>query len=121
MKLSFTPHEHFLVNGCVIQNGDRRAELVFYSKAAIVRGKFFMSPENATTPLRILYLAVQEAYAGEERKRPEHIESLPTLFERAKRRASVEIRKEIERGEQFVHEKRFYNALRALHDALALE
>jgi flagellar protein FlbT len=37
LKLSLKPGERFVVNGAVLQNGDRRAVLLLQNKASILR------------------------------------------------------------------------------------
>ena len=39
LKLSLKPGEKFVLNGAVVQNGDRRAVLVLQNKASVLREK----------------------------------------------------------------------------------
>lgn len=64
LKLSLRPGERFVVNGAVIQNGDRRASLVLQNKASVLREKDIMQPEEATTPARRIYFPVMLLYLG---------------------------------------------------------
>ncbi len=50
LKLSLRPGEKFVVNGAVVQNGDRRAALVLQNKASVLREKDIMQPDQADTP-----------------------------------------------------------------------
>ena len=50
LKLSLKPGERFVVNGAVLQNGDRRAVLLLQNKASVLREKDIIQPEDATTP-----------------------------------------------------------------------
>jgi flagellar protein FlbT len=64
--LKLRPHEEFLINGVVVQNGDRKTRLrVKTDGAAILRLKDAMKPEEATTPERRAYYVAQLAVAGE--------------------------------------------------------
>ncbi|MBB5517327.1 flagellar biosynthesis repressor FlbT [Amphiplicatus metriothermophilus] len=66
LVLRLRPHEKFLVNGVVIENGDRRARLrVCTQDAHILRLRDALHPEEATTPAKRLYYAAQLAVAGE--------------------------------------------------------
>ena len=47
LKLSLRPGEKFVVNGAVVQNGDRRAALVLQNKASVLREKDIMQPDEA--------------------------------------------------------------------------
>lgn len=68
LKLSLKPHEKFIVNGVVIENGDRRTSLVVQNKAAILRDKDILQPDEATTPARRIYFPIQMMYIENERE-----------------------------------------------------
>jgi flagellar protein FlbT len=64
--LKLRPNEELLINGVVIQNGDRKTQLrVKTDGASILRLKDAMRPEEATTPERRAYYVAQLAVAGE--------------------------------------------------------
>lgn len=65
LKLSLRPGEKFVVNGAVLQNGDRRASLILQNKASVLREKDIMQPEEANTPARRIYFPVMLLYLGE--------------------------------------------------------
>lgn len=62
LKLSLKPFEKFVVNGAVIQNGDRRGVLLLQNKASVLREKDIMQPEEVTTPARHIYFPVMMMY-----------------------------------------------------------
>jgi flagellar protein FlbT len=62
LKLSLRPGERFVVNGAVVQNGDRRGALILQNKASVLREKDIMQPEEATTPARRIYFPVMLMY-----------------------------------------------------------
>jgi flagellar protein FlbT len=66
LKLSLRPGEKFVVNGAVVQNGDRRAALVLQNKAAVLREKDIMQPEEASSPARRIYFPVMLMYLDAE-------------------------------------------------------
>lgn len=66
LKLSLKPHEKFVLNGAVVQNGDRRGVLVLQNKASVLREKDIMQPEEATSPARRVYFPVMMMYLDEE-------------------------------------------------------
>ena len=71
LKLSLKPGEKFVLNGAVVQNGDRRASLVLQNKASVLREKDIMQPEDANTPARRIYLAIMMMYLdGEASEEP---------------------------------------------------
>ena len=65
LKLSLKPGERFVLNGAVVQNGDRRGVLVLQNKASVLREKDIMQPDEATTPARRIYFPVMMMYLDE--------------------------------------------------------
>ena len=65
LKLSLKPHEKFVLNGAVVQNGDRRGVLLLQNKASVLREKDIMQAEYATTPARRIYFPVMMMYLDE--------------------------------------------------------
>jgi flagellar protein FlbT len=59
LVLKLAPHERLLLNGAVIENGDRRCRLnIVTPNAHVLRLKDALHPENATTPVtRVCYVA----------------------------------------------------------------
>lgn len=62
LKLSLKPGEKFVLNGAVVQNGDRRTTLVLQNKASVLREKDIMQPEEAVTPARRIYFPMMMMY-----------------------------------------------------------
>ena len=58
LKLSLKPGEKIAINGAVIVNGDRRAEIVVENHANILRERDILKAEEATSPARRVYLPV---------------------------------------------------------------
>ena len=65
LKLSLKPGEKFVLNGAVVQNGDRRGVLILQNKASVLREKDIMQAEDATSPARLIYLPVMMMYLDE--------------------------------------------------------
>lgn len=65
LKLSLKPGERFVLNGAVVQNGDRRGVLILQNKASVLREKDIMQQENVTTPARRIYFPVMMMYLDE--------------------------------------------------------
>lgn len=63
--LKLRPNEEFMINGVVVQNGDRKTRLrVKTMGAAILRLKDAMRPDEATTPEKRAYYIAQLAVSG---------------------------------------------------------
>lgn len=67
LKLSLKPNEKIVLNGAVIQNGDRRTSMLLQNKASVLREKDIMQAEDANTPARRIYFPVMMMYlAGDD-------------------------------------------------------
>jgi flagellar protein FlbT len=62
LKLSLKPGEKFVLNGAVVQNGDRRGALLLQNKASVLREKDIMQADEAVTPSRRIYFPVMMMY-----------------------------------------------------------
>ena len=79
LKLSLKPGERFVLNGAVVENGDRRAVLVLQNKASVLREKDILQEEDVQTPARRIYFPVMMMYldeAGAERHYEEFVRRL---------------------------------------------
>lgn len=65
LKLSLKPGEKFVLNGAVVQNGDRRGVLILQNKASVLREKDILQPEDADTPAKRIYFPVMMMYLDE--------------------------------------------------------
>lgn len=66
LKLSLKPGERFVLNGAVVQNGEKRSTLVLQNKASVLREKDIMHAEEVTTPARRIYFPVMMMYLSEK-------------------------------------------------------
>lgn len=62
LKLSLKPGERVVLNGAVLQNGDRRSSVVLQSRASVLRDKDVMRLADADTPAKRLYFNVMMIY-----------------------------------------------------------
>lgn len=67
LKLSLKPQERFVLNGAVVENGDRRTTLVLQNRASVLREKDIMQAEDANSPARRIYFPIMMMYLGESR------------------------------------------------------
>ena len=65
LKLSLKPGEWFVLNGAVVQNGDRRGILVLQNKASVLREKDIMQEDEVNSPARRIYFPVMMMYLDE--------------------------------------------------------
>jgi len=81
LKLSLRPGEKFVLNGAVVQNGDRRGTLVLQNKASVLREKDIMQVEEAATPSRRIYFPIMMMYLDENSASDFHDEFILRLSE----------------------------------------
>lgn len=62
LKLSLKPNEKFVLNGAVVQNGDRRCNLVLQNKASVLREKDIIQDDEADTPVKRIYFPIMMMY-----------------------------------------------------------
>jgi len=122
LVLKLAPNERILINGAVIENGDRRARIsVKTPHANILRLRDAIHPDDATTPVsRICYeaqliLSGDRAIEDGRKILLRGIEQLTQVFED---RDSRHLLGDATEG---VIESNFYRALRALRDLLPRE
>ncbi len=94
--LKLNPRERILINGAVIENGDRRSRLAIITKDAnILRLRDAIHPDEAKTPVRRVCYAVQLILSGdsdgEEAKHGllRRIEELSQIFRDSDSRSSL--------------------------------
>ena len=84
LKLSLKPGEKFVLNGAVVQNGDRRSSLLLQNKASVLREKDIMQAEEASTPSRRIYFPVMMMYLDQadwERYQDEFLQRLSEFMQ----------------------------------------
>jgi flagellar protein FlbT len=81
LKLSLKPGERFVLNGAVVQNGDRRGVLILQNKASVLREKDIMQSEEVNSPARRVYFPVMMMYLDEVGAEKYHDEFVRRLSE----------------------------------------
>ncbi len=122
LVLKLGPGERVLINGAVIENGDRRARLTLVTPDAhVLRLRDAIHPEEANTPVkRVAYIA-QLAVAGEadpEEARRQimiGVDQLTEVF------TDAETAAELDAAAAHAMNHRFYKALRALRTLIPRE
>jgi flagellar biosynthesis repressor protein FlbT len=122
LVLKLGPRERVLINGVVMENGDRRARLnVLTPDANVLRLRDAIHPGEATTPVkRVCYIA-QLVLAGEAdaeegaRQLLRGIEQLSQVFQDADSRTALTAATEA------TNERRFYQVMRALRSLMPRE
>ena len=68
LKVELRPGERMILGECVITNTDQRARLRIEGALPILREKDIMKAEQANTPARRIYLAVQLMYTARDQR-----------------------------------------------------
>ncbi len=66
LKVELKPGERFILGDCLVTNGDQRTRLLIEGQAPILREKDIMTAEQADTPAKRIYLAVQLMYTSHD-------------------------------------------------------
>jgi flagellar protein FlbT len=67
LRLTLKPHEHVVIGGAAIRNGESRTDLLIENKVPILRERDILSPGKVRTPCERIYLALQLIYVDPER------------------------------------------------------
>lgn len=122
LVLKLGPKERVLINGAVIENGDRRSKLsIVTPDAHILRLRDAIHPEDANTPVKRVCYAAQLVLTGDaspgEAKLPllRRIEELSQVFKDPDSRAAIA------EATSALVEERHYHCLKALRALLPRE
>ena len=66
LKITLGPREKMIIGGAVVTNGNTRCDLLVENKVPILRQKDIMTEEDADSPCRRIYFAIQLMYIDEE-------------------------------------------------------
>ena len=122
LVLKLGPHERIMINGVVMENGDRRTRLnVLTPEANVLRLRDAIHPDEVNTPVRRVCYIAQLVLAGEAdpaeaaRQLARGIEQLAQVFR------DEDSRGHLDAAAAAVGEGRFYQAMRALRSLLPRE
>lgn len=121
LVLSLAPHESFIVNGAVLENGDRPSRIrIKDGDARVLRCSDALRPEEVDTPVKQVYFAVQLLITGDLDTKV----ALPAIYDECDKLddafASIDpkiigtLRERLENGN-------FYSALCHLRQVIPLE
>lgn len=122
LVLKLGPHERIMINGVVMENGDRRTRLnVLTPEANVLRLRDAIHPHEVNTPVRRVCYIAQLVLAGEadpdeaSRQLNRGIEQLSQVF------TDADSREHLASATEAVAERRFYQAMRALRALMPRE
>ena len=66
LKVELKPGEKIILGRAVITNGDQRTRFTLDGDAPLLREKDILTPDNADSPAKLIYLAVQMMYLEQD-------------------------------------------------------
>ena len=122
LVLKLAPRERVLVNGAVIENGDRRSRLsIVTPNANILRLRDAIHPDEASTPVRRLCYSAQLVLTGDiapEEARPKLLRQIEELS-----RAMIDIdsRSLLAQATEALLSEQYYKCLKSLRSLIPRE
>lgn len=122
LVLKLAPNERVLINGAVIENGDRRTRLSIKSpNANILRLKDAIHPNEAKTPVkRVCYIA-QLVLSGDAKSEVARAQLLSGIEQLSRVFNDSDSSRLLDSATEAVLENQFYAALKALRGLLSRE
>lgn len=115
LVLKLAPNERVLINGAVIENGDRRSRLSVVTPGAhILRLRDAIPPQEAQTPVRRLCYAIQLVLSGDSDPAQTRLPLLRRIEELSRILTDTDSRIHLTAATAAVLEDRYYYALKSL-------
>jgi len=122
LVLKLGPKERILINGAVIENGDRRSRLsIMTPDAKILRLRDAIHPEEAKTPVRRVCYAVQLVLSGDTSKEDARHPLLRSIEELSQVFIDADSRKHLDLASSALVQNDHYRCLKALRTLLPRE
>ena len=122
LVLKLHPKERVLVNGAVIENGDRRARLAIMTPDAhILRLRDAIHPEEARTPVRRVCYAAQLVLSGDLDPDEAQHQLLRRIEELSQVLTDPDSRAQLADATEALIARRYYHCLKALRRLIPRE
>ncbi|PIE12423.1 MAG: flagellar biosynthesis repressor FlbT [Rhodobacterales bacterium] len=122
LVLKLGPKERVLINGAVIENGDRRSRLsIVTPDANILRLRDAIHPEEATTPVRRACYAAQLVLSGDVNPEDARLQLLRRIEELSQALTDHDSRHHLAEATDAVLNEQYYQCLKALRTLLHRE
>ncbi len=119
LKISLRPQERIVIAGAVIRNGGKRCELLIENQVQILREKDILREEDANTPCRRVYFAIQLMYL-DPAKMDVHQDVYRSLAGEILR-AAPSMKRYFDNIEESLTAGNFYQALKGAQDLIKYE
>lgn len=122
LVLKLGPHERVLINGAVIENGDKRSRLaVVTPNANILRLRDAIHPQEANTPVRRVCYIAQLVLSGDADPGDTRLQLLRGIEQLSQVLTDHDSRSQLALASRAVVEDQHYQALKALRALLPRE
>lgn len=120
--IKLSPKERILINGAVIENGDRRSRMTIMTPAAnILRLRDAIHPEDAKTPVRRVCYAVQLVLTGDTNVEDARLPLLRNIEELSQIFVDLDSRRHLDAASSALVKEDHYHCLKALRSLLPRE
>ena len=115
LVLKLSPKERILINGAVLENGDRRCKLAIVTpNANILRLRDAIHPDEATTPVKRVCYAAQLVLTGDADPDESKQQLLRRIEELSRVFTDVDSRKTLTTATRALLDNQHYQCLKAL-------
>ncbi len=122
LVLKLAPKERVLINGVVIENGDRRSRFsIMTPQANVLRLRDAIHPEEATTPVRRVCYAAQLVLSGDSDPEQARQQLLRKIEELSQVFTDTDSRQVLGEATEALVAHQFYKCLKALRTLLPRE
>lgn len=122
LVLKLGPHERVLINGAVIENGERRSRLAIMTpNAHILRLRDAIHPEEVNTPVRRVCYIAQLVLSGDADPKEAQLQLLRGIEQLSQVLTDPDSRLQLTTASKAVMDNQHYQALKALRSLLPRE
>lgn len=122
LVLKLNPKERVLVNGAVIENGDRRSRLsILTPNANILRLRDAIRPDEVNTPVRRVCYIAQLVLSGDVSEEDAELQILRGIEQLSQVLTDDDSRSHLDAATDAVRRKDFYRTLKSLRNLLQRE
>lgn len=122
LVLKLAPRERILINGAVIENGDKRSRLAIVTpNANILRLRDAIHPEEVNTPVRRVCYIAQLVLSGDVDPKEARHQMMRGIEQLSQALTDADSRAQLNAATAAVAENQFYPAMKALRALLPRE
>lgn len=123
LKIQLKPKERVIINGAVIEgDADNRSEIVVLNNASVLRQKHILQQDEANTPVKRLYFALQMLYIEDRENHEPYKVSFAQYHKDLDETLSLPVIKEsLGIIKECVEKEKYYEALKVCRDLIKVE